>query len=317
MTTDQETARAVRAWLREGVTQLPDRALDTVLDEVPATRQRRGPWWAVRRMLGVNSAMSLGMATAIVVTIGILIGIQSLGGVSTVGGPGPDSGPAQETSTAEPTGSPEPSRRPEGDLPTGAFLLSDGRFDDGLRNVPVTVTIPSAGWYGEPRSGIVGNIPVDQDFGPGDAWMIGPFVGDIYVPADPCEWATTMPPTPATTVDEVVAALRGQASRAAQEPEDITVDGRAGTSLTLRVPEDAELARCDRNPLSDEPEYCTLAQDNPGTCHRYHQFPGQIDELWVLDVNGEVVVINATWDDTTPPEALAELRTILESVDFH
>jgi len=37
MSTDRETTRIVRSWLEEGVTALPDRVLDTVLDQVPVT----------------------------------------------------------------------------------------------------------------------------------------------------------------------------------------------------------------------------------------------------------------------------------------
>jgi len=37
MSTDRDTTRIVRSWLDEGVTVLPDRVLDAVLDQVPAT----------------------------------------------------------------------------------------------------------------------------------------------------------------------------------------------------------------------------------------------------------------------------------------
>ena len=48
MSTDRETTRVVRSWLDEGVTKLPDRVLDAVLDQVPATPQRRSGWSAWR-----------------------------------------------------------------------------------------------------------------------------------------------------------------------------------------------------------------------------------------------------------------------------
>ena len=43
MSTDRDTTRIVRSWLEEGVTELPDRVLDAVLDQLPATPQRRAP----------------------------------------------------------------------------------------------------------------------------------------------------------------------------------------------------------------------------------------------------------------------------------
>ena len=58
----------------------------------------------------------------------------------------------------------------------------------------------------------------------------------VYVYGDPCQWASTTPETPATTVEEIVAALAAQASRDASEPVDVTVGGYAGKMITLHVP---------------------------------------------------------------------------------
>lgn len=308
MSTDRETTRIVRSWLDEGVTQLPDRVLDAVLDQVPATPQRRATWWPAWRRESTNRMIEVGLAAAAVVAA-ILIGVNAIG-TSNVGGPGFDA--SASTPTPVPSGEPsaEPSATPAGNLSEGPFVLSDGEFDDGVRNVPITVTIPAPGWYGEPGGGMVENDDPDQNFDQADAGLIGPFVGGIYVPADPCDWSTTMPESPATTVDEVVAALRGQASRDASEAVDIAVGGHAGKSITLHVPDDAVLGACDRG------RFCSLTVDDPGTCQRWNQFPGQIDEVWILDVNGEVVVIVATWGDETPAGAVSELRGILESVTF-
>lgn len=301
MSFDPETTRIVRSWLEEGITQLPDRVLDAVLDELPATPQRRAAWWPPRRVEPTNTMIKVGLAAAAAVAA-ILIGVNAIR-TSNVGGPGFDA------STPTPVPSVAASSA-DGTLSEGPFVLSDGEFDDGARNVPITVTIPAPGWYGEPGGGMVENDDPDKNFDQGDAGIIGPFVGDIYVPADPCEWSTTMPDTPATTVDEVVAALRGQASRDASVPVDITVDGRAGKSITLHVPDDAVRTQCDQG------AFCSLTVDDPSICLRWNQFPGQIDEVWVLDVDDEAVVIDAMWSDETPAEALAELRAILESMTF-
>ncbi len=60
MSTDRETTCIVRSWLEEGATALPDRVLDAVLDQVPATRQRRARWpaWISRVMKYPDSASS-------------------------------------------------------------------------------------------------------------------------------------------------------------------------------------------------------------------------------------------------------------------
>ena len=41
MTTERETLHTIGLWLEEGRTRLPDRVLDAVLDQLPATPQRR------------------------------------------------------------------------------------------------------------------------------------------------------------------------------------------------------------------------------------------------------------------------------------
>ena len=49
---------------------------------------------------------------------------------------------------------------------------------------------------------------------------------------------------------------------------------------------------------------------------RYHQGPGQIDELWILDADGLLVVMDAMYGAETPDEHVAELHAILESMTF-
>ena len=53
MTTNKEMERIVRSWLEPGLTTLTDDVLDPVLDQLPATPQRR-PWWPARRTPTMN-----------------------------------------------------------------------------------------------------------------------------------------------------------------------------------------------------------------------------------------------------------------------
>jgi len=305
MTPPRDPDRLIRAFLLEGEEVLQDRVYDTVRAQIESKRQRVfiGSWRAP-----MMNAIGYGLAAAAVV-IALVVGTQVLGSPEPgrFGGP-PSTEPSAtvEPSSAEPTVA-EPSPTAQAGLPVGPHILWEE--DDGERSI--TVTIPAPGWYqGKPGGGIIGNAPPARDFASEDAGMIGPFTGDIYVPDDPCQWSTTMPDTPATTVDEVVVALRGQAFRDASEPVDVTVDGHAGTSITLHVPDDADFDDCSHG------QFCSLTEDTATVCHRYQQFPGQVDELWVLDVNGELWVIDATWGDATPAEAVAEVRAMLESMTF-
>jgi hypothetical protein len=83
MSTDRETTRIVRSWLEEGATALPDRVLDAVLDQLPATPQRRSRWptWRSNRM---NTYAKLLAAAAAILVVAVL-GYQFL---PRTGGPG-------------------------------------------------------------------------------------------------------------------------------------------------------------------------------------------------------------------------------------
>lgn len=304
MSSDPETTRIVRSWLDEGVTQLPDSVLDNVLDLVPATPQRRATWWPARRLSAMSTTLKFGLAAA-VVAVAVLIGINFVG-TSAVGGPGSD----DSTPTPEPTATlePTPAPTPEGLLPEGSHVLTDGEPIDGLPTLRMTVTIPGPDWYGEPGDGIL--IKDDNSAAPNGAGMIV-FFGDLYVYGDPCQWATTRPDTPATTVDEVVAALTAQVSRDATEPVDVAVDGYAGKSITLHVPEDAVFSDCNSDTFG--------SWGLPGadlTPMRYHQDPGQIDKLWIVDVDGTLAVIDTAYYEGTPQSVVDELEAIVDSASF-
>lgn len=298
MSSDPETTRIVRSWLDEGVTQLPDRVLDAVLDEVPATPQRRATWWPVRRLSTMNTTLKFGLA-AVVVAVAVLIGINALGTPANLGGPGP--GPTDEP-TVEPTPSPESSPSDAGALPR-VLTYSPG---DG---VEVTLTIAAPLWDGE---GILewGETGANA---PDGAGMISFAGSEYYVYGDPCDWSSTIPETPATTVDEIVDALSDQASREASAPEDITVDGYAGKKVILDMADDVDFEACDEGLFALLGQSRGTSGDDVG---RYSQDPGQIEELWIVDVDGLIVVFDGVYYADTTPSVVDELRAILASATF-
>jgi hypothetical protein len=246
----------------------------------------------------MNMTLKVGLAAA-VVAVAALIGINYLA-EPRVGGPGPAESTA--VATPEPTATPEPSRAPEGNLAAGdTFNLSLPQYP-----IVINVTIPSADWSGDPGGGV---LVIDDADPPGGAGIITFIDPGYYVYGDPCQWSTTRPDTPSTTVDELVEALSAQASRDASAPVDITLDGYAGKSLTLHVPDDAVFAECDEGTFSS----WGVEGEDPA---RYHQGPGQIDEVWILDVDGHLVVIDWAYYERTPQAVVDELRAIVESITF-
>jgi len=302
MSTDKQVADKISGWLEaEAPMRLPDRVLRATFERTRTTRQQRG-WRALLGRIHVNRLVPMGLATAAVVGA-VFIGAQLFGSPGDGGVGGAPS--ATPSPTAQPSPSPDPSvaapsSPADGGLPVGSsyVLISGG----GVRG---TVTVPAPGWFG--GGGIMTRDNVDP---PAGAGMIT-FVGEpLYVYGDPCDWSTTKPETPATTVDELVAAMAAQASRDASEPVAITVGGYAGKSITLHVPDDAVFSECDQG------YFGSWGVPSESTPARYHQGPGQIDELWILDVDGVLTVIDTAYYEGTPAEHVAELRAIVESITF-
>jgi hypothetical protein len=249
----------------------------------------------------MNKFAAIGLGAAAVV-VALLVGAQLFGLTDGVG-VGDDPTP---TATPQPT--PSPSAR-TGGLPEGPYLLFDPAGSPQDDPVPITVTVASAGWQAVPEySGMMKGDETPPD-GVGGALVASPAVDGLIVYGDPCHWSTTTPDTPATTVDEIVAALAAQPSRDATDPVDVTVGGYAGKSITLHVPNETAFADCDEGNYAS---YSFAGTDGA----RYHQGPGQIDQWWILDVDGTIVILDAMWTPATPEELVEELRTLAESATF-
>jgi hypothetical protein len=85
------------------------------------------------------------------------------------------------------------------------------------------------------------------------------------------------------------------------------------------VPDDAVFTDCDRDSMG----WARSAPGRSGSTappvldpYRYNQGPGQIDEVWILDVDGVVTVLDWAYYAGTPAEDVAELRAIVESATF-
>jgi len=308
MSAHRDLDRLIQSFLAEGPMELPDPSYDEVRDRMEQKRQRAfiGPW----RTSDMNRYLKIGLAAAAVVVIAV-VAFNLLPGSSAPGGE-TSASPSVSPSVAEP--STEPSTA--AGLPVGSsFMLADGQpSGNEIGSLAMTVTIPAPGWDGEPDDGIL--VKNDADPPDGSGMIVWAGVDHLYVYGDPCDWSSTRPETPSTTVDEVVAALAAQASRDASAPVDITLDGYVGKAITLHVPDDiaysaGEFTDCDQGKFGSWSMGTTDLSP-----HRYHQGPGQIDEVWILDVDGLLVVIDWTYYERTPADDVGELRAIVESATF-
>jgi hypothetical protein len=108
------------------------------------------------------------------------------------------------------------------------------------------------------------------------------------------------------TVEELVAKFRRQHLTHLTAPVPVTVDGYQGLSLELHVPKGIDFTAC--------PDYNLWESDPAGA--RHMSSPGEFDRLWILDVDGEVVVLTVTADADDPKSSLDELADMVESAEF-
>jgi hypothetical protein len=287
-----------------------DRVLDAVLDQLDTTPQRRAGWPAWRTPT-MNKFVAIGLGAAAVVVL-LFVGAQLLGSPTNTGG-GPD-----ETLTPEPTLAPTPSPSAWTGIPGGPFVVTNTDLP-----VQTTVDIASPGW--SPLTGLDAITKDDDGLDPPEsvgaaflawAWPAGSGF-DVY--GDPCQWSTTIPETPATTPDEIAAALAAQASSDATPPVDVTIGGYSGKALTLHVPTSFEIPDATREEEfadCDEAVFGFYGIEGEPEPARNAQGPGQIDELWILDVDGAIVILDAAYSPSTPADLVEEMRAMAASATF-
>jgi hypothetical protein len=276
MRSDRETARAVRSWLEEGVTALPDRVLDEVLDRLPTTRQRRA-WWPARWLPGMNKAFTFAVAAAAVVIIATLSISYFVPAGPSIGGP--------------PAASPRA-------LPADNIGLDPGPYAlDGDFPVPVTFDVPP-GWSSCPASS--SERGVCPDGLSGLSFMI---VENVV--ADPCDRSRALVDPPVgPSVDDLVAALSNLPGFEATDPIDIMVDGFSGKEFQLTAPTEPGCA-LDAGGLGT---WSTAARINGVG-------PGEVNLIRILQVDGERLVIAAAHHPgRTPERTVGEMLQIMDSI---
>ena len=125
---------------------------------------------------------------------------------------------------------------------------------------------------------------------------------------DPCRWEGAAPEI-GPNVDDLVVALSDQRyTEVTAGPEPVNLDGHDGVLLSVAVPADLDVSRC------TEGRYM-FWQGSPGDAH--HQAPvGTTEQMWILDVDGQRVVLGTAATAGVPESDVAELTAMVESVRF-
>ncbi len=211
------------------------------------------------------------------------------------------SGVAAERSYEPTTGSTPTASTGAAVLTIGVEVIGGGDYPSFTVEAPVTWSAPDGHFVVKSGSGILGM----------SVWDVG------KVPRHPCHWRGRLY-DPGPTVDELVEALASQPLRNSTTPTDVTLGGYRGRYLEWSVPSDmvvtgdADFEGCDFQPPDSHTDFVSWFGDGFG--ERYQQFAGQIDRLWVLDVDGQRLVVDATYAPGTSEADRDELTQIAKSL---
>jgi hypothetical protein len=134
-------------------------------------------------------------------------------------------------------------------------------------------------------------------------------VGQVY--GHPCQWQGTLS-DPGPSVDDLADALKDIPLRNATPPVDVVLDDRSGSYLEWSVPADIDFVARD----TDGPDHYFESWTGGDGGDRYQQGPGQVDRLWILDIDGARLVIDAFDMPSATAAERAELLEVVGSIRF-
>jgi hypothetical protein len=296
MHTDRETARIVRSWLEEGRTALPDHIRAAVLDQAPATPQRRS-WWPARRFADMNMYAKLAVAAAAVLVVA-LVGYNLLPSASdqrSAGGP-------EASPTPSPTASPSltPTPTPVAFLPIGQLAL--GRHTLPMEGIPMSFEVTTSDWISNGSFGIDRGPGLKPDGAGFIFWQND--ANGVFI--DPCHQikGPVVGPT-ASDMATAIAAVPG--IDLVSGPSAVRVGGRPAQYVVVTIPDD----------IACRPDQFYLWYDSSDpAAARYATQPGSTIRVWIVDVDGKRVQIDGETYKGAGPEPGQAIQRIIDSIQF-
>ncbi|MCW2701168.1 MAG: hypothetical protein JWQ45_2703 [Blastococcus sp.] len=206
----------------------------------------------------------------------------------------------QPESTAAPSGS---STANPGDAVPPAQLPADSPLDPGryvvsVADAPVAPLLPVLS-VPEGYAAIGNGVGVGADDLARYLWVWD--VNSVF--AHPCD-ATPEPVGP--SVADLAEALAAQALRTSTDPVTVTVGGYDGLYVELSVPGEVDASACPSGVLGLW----------PGRAQSWGEILGQVDMVWIVDVDGQRLVFDAAYEPATSPDEVAELEEMVATATF-
>jgi hypothetical protein len=180
---------------------------------------------------------------------------------------------------------------PLGSLQAGSYQFSFFT-NPGVKTPDAVVEVPSG--YDDEAAWYVVSHDRHEFLG---LWTVG------QVDRDACLHGERDSSDPGPSVEDMADALVAQKSTRASAPEPTTLAGHDGLYVEVRSPRD--LSRCD--------QYPGLWND-PGGRGIYG--PGQVDLVWILDVDGQRLVVDAAYGPESSASDIDKLTSMVESLKF-
>jgi len=179
-------------------------------------------------------------------------------------------------------------------------------------DIQVFFTIPAEGWL----SWIGAFKPEQGADAPGQ--LVGmSIVNATNLVQDGCTGHVAADPPVGPTVDDMATALAALSPFILTKPPTaVTAYGFSGKHLELTVPDIAFEVSGDGTVFTDCADGELWSWIGKPLSFAYHGYslPGQVEELWLLDVDGARLMIQTLWSPSSPEGDIAELRSILDSV---
>jgi len=181
--------------------------------------------------------------------------------------------------------------------------LDPGRYVASVMDSPSAPLLPvlsvPEGYTGlGGASGVVAEDFDDDNVDEAYLWVWGN-VTEVYT--HPCDTGAFSDPV-GPSVADLANALAAQPLVAGTDPVPVTVGGYDGLYLELSAPDDFDFSACPQEALAL-------------WAGRFQQYPGQVDMVWIVDVEGERIVFDASHKDASP-EQVAELTEMVTTATF-
>jgi hypothetical protein len=204
----------------------------------------------------------------------------------------PTADDASTSSTANPGDAVQPEHLPA-DSP-----LAPGRYLVSVADAPSVPLLPVLS-VPEGYEAIGGGTGVGADDLARYLWVWD--VNSVF--AHPCD-ASPQPVGP--SVADLAEALSAPSLRASTDPVPVTVGGYDGMYVELTVPDEVDASACPSGIFSLW----------PGRAQRYREILGQVDMVWIVDVDGQRLVFDAAHLPDAGPDEVAELEEMVTTATF-